>query len=54
MTNILLLATPGGAEWILIIAVFGLLIMPILAIVFYIQNRSLKKEVARLSAALHN
>jgi hypothetical protein len=40
-----LLSMPGGAEWILIILLFSLLLLfPILTIVFYVQNRNLKKQ----------
>lgn len=49
----LLLSMPGGGEFIIIISVFLIVIFviasPILAIVFYSQNKKLKKQVAQLN-----
>ena len=46
----LLFGMPGGAEWIFIIlALFPTLIIPILAIILYIKNRELKKQIKILT-----
>jgi len=43
--NILLLSMPGGIEWIFIILVgILLIILPLLAISYYIQAKRLSKE----------
>lgn len=45
----LLLSMPGGGEFIIIIIVFLIPAAPILAIVFYLQNKKLKKQVEQLN-----
>ena len=41
---------PGGAEWLMIIVVLAFfLICPILAFIFYIRNKDLKKELERVT-----
>ena len=45
----LLLGMPGGSEWIVIIFILiFLLIMPILAIIFYVRNKRLSKQIKEL------
>ena len=48
---IFLLSMPGGSEWLLM---GGLLLInlafPILAILYFVKYRSLKKDMAKLSA----
>ncbi|MCW3089438.1 MAG: hypothetical protein JWP81_507 [Ferruginibacter sp.] len=47
----LLFGMPGGVEWIfLFVAILPSLIIPILAIVLYLRNRELKKQVQILTA----
>jgi preprotein translocase subunit YajC len=47
--NILLFGLPGGAEWIVIIVIVLLLIVsPILAIIYFLQAKSLRKENKKL------
>ncbi len=42
---ILLFSMPGGSEWILVLLFLVLiLIMPILAIVFYVRNKELNRQ----------
>ena len=46
----LLFGMPGGSEWIVIIIVLlTSLLIPILAIVLYIKNRELRKQVKILT-----
>ena len=46
----LLFGMPGGSEWIfIIVALLPSLIIPILAIVLYMKNRELKKQVTILT-----
>jgi len=46
----LFIGMPGGTEWIFIIlALLTSLIIPILAIVLYIRNRELKKQIKILT-----
>ncbi|MDB5191866.1 MAG: hypothetical protein JWQ96_1429 [Segetibacter sp.] len=43
---ILLIAMPGGTEWLLIIFSFSLIfISPVLAIIFFIKNKALSKQI---------
>lgn len=49
ITMTLLLGMPGGSEWIVIIFILiFLLIMPILAIIFYVRNKRLSKQIKEL------
>jgi len=47
---ILGLSMPGGTEWIIIIAILTfLLLMPILAVIFYARSKVLKRQVEQLT-----
>ena len=42
----LLLSMPGGTEWIMLITIGGLFIVfPVLAIMYYMRNRELKRKL---------
>ncbi len=48
-----LLSLPGGAEWIIIILFLAIVfVCPVLAIVFYLQSKRLRKENIELVARL--
>jgi hypothetical protein len=47
---IFLIGMPGTAEWIVVIFFFIIsLILPILAIIFFVRNRNLKKQLDALT-----
>lgn len=51
----LLLGLPGSSEWIFIIlAIFPLLIMPIVIIILYTKNQALKRQVKILEYKKNN
>jgi hypothetical protein len=46
----LLIGMPGGSEWIfIIVALCAISIMPIVAIVFYMKNRELKRRLKEVT-----
>jgi uncharacterized membrane protein len=55
MSNVFLFSLPGGGEWLVIL--FGLLfliISPVLAIVYYLEAKRLRKENKELMERLMN
>ena len=50
MKSILLFGMPGASEWlVIIIAIIFFITMPILAIVFYLRIRELRKQISELT-----
>ncbi|MDB5200970.1 MAG: hypothetical protein JWQ27_379 [Ferruginibacter sp.] len=46
----LLLSMPGGSEWLILILMFSMsLLVPALAIYFYLKSRSLGRELDRIT-----